>query len=406
MKLSDRLLALNKQRDEKSKRLLELRALADERDLEEAEITEVEKLASDTKELDAQAEKLKSQEQAFGRAKKVQDDLDRFEAPPHPQPSASVTGGRPVWEDDPKKGFKTPREFLLAVYENSRRPGAAVEDQRMKFLAAAGSDEHGEFDDSYGGFLVPAGFSPDLLKVQAETDFIAPLTRKIPMSVPTVNIPARGDKTHTTSVTGGLVVSRKAETAAAAAKRMQFELVTLQAHTLFGFSYATEEILTDSPQSFAAVLADSFGEEFSATLLDERINGTGVGGMKGVLKSGALISVTRNTSSDIKAADVYQIRSQVWGYANPDMLLGRPLIFTEFAASLGTVGDLICVNWREYLEGTLQPLQSAESIHVRFMNHERAFKFWLRNAGLPWWRSALTPKKSSTTMSPYVTIAT
>jgi len=241
-------------------------------------------------------------------------------------------------------------------------------------------------------------------------------------------------------VSGGLTVSRKAETAAATASRMALEQVKLVAHSLFGLSYATEEILTDSPQSFAALLADSFAEEFQATLTDERINGTGVGGFKGVLKSAALISVTRNTSSDIKAADVYQVRSQTWGYNNaiwlanhdtmpklfllnqgvetalvfvqgmtndiPDMLLGRPLIFTEFAATLGTVGDLMCINWNEYLEGTLQPLSSAESIHVRFSNHERAFKFWMRNAGLPWWRSALTPKKSSTTMSPYVTIAT
>jgi len=49
--------------------------------------------------------------------------------------------------------------------------------------------------------------------------------------------------------------------------------------------------------------------------------------------------------------------------------------------------------------------QSAESVHVRFVNHERTFKFWLRNAGAPWWRSALTPNKSSVTLSPFVTLA-
>lgn len=89
----------------------------------------------------------------------------------------------------------------------------------------------------------------------------------------------------------------------------------------------------------------------------------------------------------------------------PDMLLGRPIYYSEFASKLGDVGDIILGNWSQFLEGIYQPLQSAESVHVRFLNHERTFKFWLRNAGAPWWRSALTPAKSSDTLSPFVTLA-
>ena len=76
--------------------------------------------------------------------------------------------------------------------------------------------------------------------------------------------------------------------------------------------------------------------------------------------------------------------------------------FSIYAATLGDQGDLILANFAEYLEGLYQPLQSAESMHVRFANHERAFKFWLRNAGAPWWRTALTPAKSTATLSPFV----
>jgi len=47
----------------------------------------------------------------------------------------------------------------------------------------------------------------------------------------------------------------------------------------------------------------------------------------------------------------------------------------------------------------------AESMNVRFVNHERAFKFWLRNAGAPWWRAALTPRESTTTLSPFVVLS-
>ena len=88
----------------------------------------------------------------------------------------------------------------------------------------------------------------------------------------------------------------------------------------------------------------------------------------------------------------------------PDLLLGRPAIATEYCDTVGDEGDLILGNWTQYLEGTYQPLQSAESIHVRFEYHERVFKFWTRNAGAPWWRSPLTTKNSTNTLSPFVTL--
>jgi hypothetical protein len=53
----------------------------------------------------------------------------------------------------------------------------------------------------------------------------------------------------------------------------------------------------------------------------------------------------------------------------------------------------------------LRPLKSDESIHVRFLYNERTFRFVLLNAGQPWWKSALTPKHSSNTLSPFVTLA-
>ena len=45
----------------------------------------------------------------------------------------------------------------------------------------------------------------------------------------------------------------------------------------------------------------------------------------------------------------------------------------------------------------------AESVHVRFLNNERAFRVVARNAGRSWWRSALTPKNGDT-LSPFVAL--
>lgn len=355
---------------------------------------------------------------------------------------------------DPKKGFKSEREFygaLIFAGQNPSRPkpdGLKVLDagrfkgaEQFHIEATAGSDEAGTYSDPYGGFLVPEGFTPGFLKIDPEPDPIAGRTRMIPMNAPSIPMTARVDKDHSTSVSGGLTVSRRAETAANSATRIEFEKFNMVAHGLFGFSYATEELLTDSPQSWAALLAGSFSDQFTSHLIDERINGSGVGKFEGVTNSDAFLSIdpeNGQTADTIVYENIIEMRSRCWGYNNavwmanhnclpqlmlmnqsvgasgvpvwspggaladhPDVLLGRPLILTEYTKTVGDANDIMLINWNEYLEGIYQPMQSAESIHVRFSNHERTFKFWLRNDGRSWWRSKLTPKNGST-MSPFI----
>jgi len=80
-------------------------------------------------------------------------------------------------------------------------------------------------------------------------------------------------------------------------------------------------------------------------------------------------------------------------------------VYTECASTAGEHGDFSRATGSEYLDGTYQPLQGAERIHVRFLENERAFRFTMRNAGAPWWRSPLTPKNGANTLSPFVTLA-
>jgi HK97 family phage major capsid protein len=355
---------------------------------------------------------------------------------------ASVQVGRDLTLDDPKKGFKSHVDFLSAV----RAAELGRSDTRLaplKQRATAGSDEAGEYANPYGGYLVPEAFSPTLLQLQPENDPMSRAVRRIPMSSPVVSFPARVDKNHATSVSGGLTVTRRPETVAGSSSRIEFEKIILRAASLFGLSFASEEIMNDSPLSFIAMLASGFQDEFTSHAINERLNGTGVGEFEGVLNSPALVTVSKEPgqgAATINYENIKNIRSRVWGYGKaiwlanhdtmpemmslvqvvgtggapvympsaredaPDLLFGRPIIYTEYCEAIGAKGDLVCGNWSEYLEGTLQPLQSAESIHVRFIEHERAFKFSLRNDGRCWWRSPLTPKKSLKTLSPFVTL--
>jgi len=358
------------------------------------------------------------------------------------QPAAVVTKVAERSDLDPNRGFQTPREFFAAVMK-AGKTGAI--DNRLKPLAAVGSDENQGGQDSLGGFLIPQGFSPNLLSVAAESDPTAGRTMAIPMGSPIVNIPARTDKVHTSSVTGGMRFYRRSETDAGTSSTIAVEQVSLRANSLMGLNYSTEELLTDSPISVAALLAAGFKDEYAATILNEKLFGTGAGQFMGVMNAPCLVSQAKETgqaASTVVTANVLKMRSRCWGYADaiwianhdtypqlaqlslavgtagtalyqtsivedrPDMLLGRPIFYSEFAATLGTTGDLILGNWSQYLEGTLQGMDVQESIHVRFVNNERAFRATVRNDGQPWWRSALTPKKSSVTLSPFVCLST
>ncbi len=269
----------------------------------------------------------------------------------------------------------------------------------------------------------------------------------LPMGAPAVDIPARTDKNHTSSVSGGLTFTRRAEAADGTASRVAMEKVSLRANSLMGLNYTTEELLTDSPISVAALLASGFSQEYAATILNEKLLGTGAGQYQGVVNAACTVSQAKETgqvAATITADNITKMRSRCWGYSQaiwlanhdtfpqlaklqlavgtggialyqpslvedrPDMLLGRPIFYTEFCQPVGTVGDLVLGNWSQYVEGTLggatPDLQ--ESIHVRFISNERAFRAVVRNDGQPWWKTALTPKKSTVTLSPFVTLAT
>ena len=425
-----------------SNETLEL-ADSEERDLTEDETATLEANESELKEIAVKIEREESLAHHL-----TESPLAGFEAGPIP---AKISNPKPAYEDDPKKGFKSPQEFFTSVMQATINGG--TNDDRLKLLsgrangfqAAAGSDEAGTYSDPYGGFLVPTGFLPNLLTRGSDADPTAGRTTAIPMASPRVDIPARTDTSHASSVSGGLITYRRSETQSVTATRMQLEQISLQANPLMGLTYTTEELLADSAISFVALLEAGFRDEFSSRIIREKINGTGVGVMVVTLNTPALVTIAKETdqvADTIVYENVTKMRARCWGYGDaiwlynqdalpqlmsmvlevgstggvpmwqtsaregePDTLLGRPAYPSEYMETVGNKGDLLLGNWSQYLEGSYQPMQSAESMHVRFANNERTFRFAMRNDGRCWWRAALTPAKSSATLSPFVVIA-
>ena len=357
----------------------------------------------------------------------------------------SSVSARPAWQDDKNLGYASFRTFILDVksYSQGNLDGC-VNREAIQFLAAAGSDEHSTFDQARGGILVPEGMLPGVLTVRPENSPIAGRTRNIQMNTQSVRISARTDKNHTQSVSGGLRVYRKAEADKVKESQTKLEKILLEAYTLLGATFETEEVLNFSMGTIVSLIDSGFDDEFNSRVLSESLNGTGVGEFLGVNNSPAVVTVPIENNQKAKTIvfqNVLNMRARCWGYEkavwlanndtmpqlmtltiptgtsgvllwmpsgqedHPDLFFGRPIFFTDFTETLGNAGDLLLVNWNEYLTSTVQPIQRAESIHVRFLEHERTFKFWTVNAGAPWWRSALTPKKGADTRSPYVKLA-
>ena len=84
---------------------------------------------------------------------------------------------------------------------------------------------------------------------------------------------------------------------------------------------------------------------------------------------------------------------------------GRPAFPIEHAKTLGDVGDIMLLDLSQYQMIDKGGVQSASSIHVRFVQDEQAFRFIWRVDGQPSWQSALTPKNGSNTVSPFVALA-
>ena len=87
-------------------------------------------------------------------------------------------------------------------------------------------------------------------------------------------------------------------------------------------------------------------------------------------------------------------------------MYGRPVLAPEQCATLGTVGDIILCDPTQYLIAQKGGMESATSMHLKFEEHEQAFRFTMRVDGASDWSSALTPYKGSSTVSPFVSLAT
>lgn len=274
----------------------------------------------------------------------------------------------------------------------------------------------------------------------------------IPMNSASVRIPAIRDASHVTSVFGGVQGSWLQEAAnlssgGAGTTQPTFQQILLNARKLTGFTIAANELLADSALSLEALIMTLFAKALAYFEDDAFLSGVGAGQPLGILNADAMVSVTKEAGQPAATINYQNIVKQfsrmlpqsigkaVW-YCGPDAfpelaqmalsvgtggapvwisniqggapatIFGRPLIITEKAQALGTAGDLVFADMSYYLIGDRQSLQMTASQHYAFATDQMAWRFVQRVDGRPWIQTALTPRHSSATLSPFVSLAT
>ena len=349
-------------------------------------------------------------------------------------------------------GFATFGAQLKAIVQSSQ-PGAQVDprlielqNQESQLLAASGASEAIPQD---GGFVVQRDFTTELLARATAASQLAPRCRTMQIAGSGLDAPIVDETSRASgSRWGGVQVYRNHEAEAVTAAKPKFGKMKMDLEDLSGLAYATDNLLQDAP-AMEGLFSIAFTEEFAFKIDNEILDGTGAGEMLGILKAPALVTVAKETS---QAADtiVWENIIKMWARVHPrsmpniiwtinndclpqlmqmskvvgtggvpvwlppggaadaphSTLIGRPVIPLEQSKTLGDLGDITAVDLSQYLIiEKAGGIQSAQSMHVRFIQHEMTFRWKVRNNGQPMWPTALTPANGTNTLSPFVALA-
>ncbi len=396
------------------------------------------------------------------------EDIDHRIATEERAEIAAAKAGRPIGDPatppdpaaDPEQRFEDIGEFLQAVARAQSPPGTSINgqpggmvDNRLtniyQEIRSSGLEES---TPSLGGFLVQKDFSSEIFRKMHETSQLFNLVRQIPISgnsnglkIPTVDETSRADGSRWGGIKGHWIDEGAEKTAS----KPKFGQLELNLNKLAILIYATDELLSDAA-ALGNIVTEGAAEEIGFKLDDAVLNGTGAGQPVGILNANALVSVAKESGQNATTLlweNIKKMYARLWArsranmrwFANQDCLpelmsmvqtagaggvpvwlpangafglshdtlMGRPITYPEQCQTLGTVGDIYLADMSQYVVITKGGLQSASSIHVRFIYDEQVFRFVFRVDGQSLWSAALTPfKGTNNTQSPFVALAT
>lgn len=434
------------------------------RDFNAEEIAAEAKIAAREQEIEAELDQVRQQKVVLERARErelrsgavAEPNIEVREVVGNPWAKAALEkGGRPgivIEGRDPFSGSVIKSDmtgfaaFMQAVHMAGIPGGVA--DPRLVRASVSGMSEGVPSD---GGFLLQPEYAAGVLTKMYDIGELLARVEKMPIgpNSNSMRINAIDERSRVDgSRWGGLQSGWLAEGAQVLDGKPKFRQMELSLKKVAALYYATDELLQDAT-ALEAILMRALPEELSFKVEDAIWEGTGAGMPLGILNAPCKVSVSKETGQDaatIVYENVLNMWKRMWARSRPNAvwfinqdtesqlyalsqkigtagvpvylpangisgqpystLFGRPVIPVEYASTLGTEGDIVLADLSQYVLIDKGGVQSAMSIHVRFVYDESTFRFVYRVDGQPMWNVALTPFKGSNTLSPVITLAT
>ena len=343
-------------------------------------------------------------------------------------------------QEGPRGGFRSLAHFaadVRAVVTNTRPSEAWA--PYMERINAAATSPHNEGVGIDGGFEVPAEYRQQLWRLAFTEDDVLSLFTPQPTASNQVNLLA---DESTPWGTKGLKAYWRGESDSMTRTKTYREPRPCRLNELYVFTEATNELLEDAPMLVNRLTVDA-AAAIRYKLLEGIIDGNGVGKPLGYLQAASLVSVAKESgqaADSIVALNVAKMIARaivggkdfwlinqdclpqimvmtignqpIWTPANAGFkeapggyLLGRPVKFSQHCDTVGDQGDIQYVNPEGYfLVNKQNGVTFDSSIHLYFDTNETAFRWIFRAGGMPYLKSAVTPKNSSNTLSHFVVL--
>jgi len=330
-------------------------------------------------------------------------------------------------------------EFAIAVRNTMSGTGT---DPRL-FAAASGM---GTAIPSDGGFAVPleiaAGIERDMF---ASGELLSRVDART-ISGDSIAYTVVDETSRASTRSGGVLGYWVDQGTAPTASQFKLAREELKLRKVGALGFMTDELVNDAA-GLGGELEAMFNDELIFQVEDAITEGVGGGQPLGYLGAPCFISVAKETGQAAGTINVSNLskmwarlpsrskKNSVWvintdcnpqldllsipvgagaleprfvNYDNSGILTikGRPVVETEFNATLGTLGDIVLADFSKYRLIRKGGVEQASSIHVRFSQGEQTFRAFYRCDGQPMPRAAVTPFKGTTTQSPFVGLAT
>ena len=340
------------------------------------------------------------------------------------------------------KVYKNLGEQLMDVMEMTvdGRGAPKARERYTQIVNAASGASTGV--DADGGYLVETDKAAGILTSVFETGVLASRCTQQPVSAMADSFSYLAAKDRNRTTRSGLTVYRKGEAdLMGSSGKPALAERELRLEDMYGLIYVTNRMMRDAV-AMTEYIKRELRKELAFKLDFEIFNGNGAGQCLGITQSGLPVQVSKENAQaadTIVAENVVKMLSRFKGdmskaawFVNQDCLgqfplmkvgdtpvfvpggsfanapfgtlLGMPIVPIEFCATIGDKWDILLGDFSEYLLIRKGGVEEAESMHVRFLYDEMAFRFITRNNGQPVHDSPITPLNGNNTLSPFVTL--